>query len=195
MTPNDHPSAAGLWAVTLQRGRENFYGFCRNLQRRWLLRPWDELDDPLSSFVPDFRTPPSAGFFLACKEHRLPVLSSEAASEPLAPGQPESSRMARVEGGRSLQSVVFGHQVRRRPARLAAPTQPLLGDVILARPVFLARLTYSCLLANALSHRLVLWDRQTAPPCYLAHATAHSARDGKRRFRPQPLVRRDSTPR
>jgi hypothetical protein len=63
--------------------------------------------------------------------------------------------MARVEGAWSLQSAVFGHQVRRRPARLAAPTETLLGDVILARPVFLARLTYSCLLANALSHGLV----------------------------------------
>ena len=28
---------------------------------------WDEFDDPLNSFIRDFRTPPSAGFFLARK--------------------------------------------------------------------------------------------------------------------------------
>jgi hypothetical protein len=134
-----------------------------NLERRRPLRPQDELDDPLSSFVPDFTTPPLAGFFFVRKD--TPVLSFATKPERLAPGQPGSGRMARIEGTWSLQSAVFGHQARRRPARLAAPTETLLGDVILARPVSLARLTYSCLFANALSHGLVPCRRcRTTPP-------------------------------
>jgi hypothetical protein len=95
--------------------------------------------------------------------------------------------MARVERGWGLQLVVFGHEVRRRPAGLAAPAKTLLGDIILARPVFLAPLTYSCLLANALAHNLVPRRRCRWRCLYLAHMTAHSARDGKRTdFIPQP---------
>ena len=135
----------------------NFFGFSGNLQRRWPLRPWDELDDPLSSFVPDFRTPPSAGFFLA-------ATATATRFKPAGPDQPGSSRMAGVEGGWCLQPVVFGHKVRCRASGLAAPAETLLGDVILARPAFLAALTYSCLLANALSHSLVPRGRcRTAP--------------------------------
>ena len=50
--------------------------------------------------------------------------------------------MAGVEGGRGLQPVVFGHEVRCRAAGLTAPAETLLGDIILARPVLLAPLTY-----------------------------------------------------
>jgi hypothetical protein len=152
--------------VTPQERSTKIFKILRNLQRRRPLRRQDELDDPLSSFVPDFRTPPPAGFFFVRKRYaRMPVLSFQTKPERLAPGQPDSGRMARVEGAWSLQSAVFGHQVRRRPARLAAPTETLLGDVILARPVSLARLTYSCLFANALSHGLVPCRRcRTTPP-------------------------------
>src|SRR6185503_144226 len=98
---------------------------------------------------------PAPGGVLLRAQAICPFCRLQTKPERHAPGQLGSGRMARVEGAWSLQSAVFGHQVRRRPARLAAPTETLLGDVILARPVFLARLTYSCLFANALSHGLV----------------------------------------
>jgi hypothetical protein len=52
-------------SATANRGNESFYGFSGNPPAPLTGEAWDELDDPLSSFVPDFRTPPSAGFFLA----------------------------------------------------------------------------------------------------------------------------------
>jgi hypothetical protein len=106
------------------------------------------------------------------KREGAPVLAGTARF-----GVPTSSRVPGVEGGWRLQLAVFRHHVGRR-LLLAAPAEPGLRDVILARPALLAALAYPCLLANAQTHNLSPWCSRPSL-LYLANVLTDSAPDDK----------------
>src|SRR5262245_21532465 len=147
--------------ATAREVDEKFLTDERNPSRGWALCWWNELYDPLSSFVPVLEPRPRRGFSFGERRDRsrnrsLVVgrirPSSGAGYRTQAP--PGSSRVAGVEVGWSLQLALLGHRGAARGALLTAPAETLLRDVVLARPAVFAGLTYEGLLANGLTHSL-----------------------------------------
>src|SRR6516225_12085007 len=127
----------------------------------------NELYDPLSSFVPELEPRRRRGFSFGSGPHRRkPQPLTESAPSPSAAGycgrwlwaRPRSGRVAGIEVGRSLQFALFRHHRGARAALLTSPAEPLLRDVVLARPAIFPSLTDEGLLANGLSHSLRLCE-------------------------------------
>jgi hypothetical protein len=123
----------------------------------------NELYDPLSSFVPELEPRRRRGFSFGRGPHRRkPQPCLESAPSPSGAGyrgrwlwaRPRSGRVAGIEVGRSFLFALFRHHRGARAALLTAPAEPLLRDVVLARPAIFPSLTYEGLLANGLNHSL-----------------------------------------
>src|SRR5262249_2254911 len=157
---------------------------------------WNELDDPLSSFVPETLEPRPGGVFLSDRAPSIgcgTAACRQASPSPIRiPGRPcsASSRVAGIEGRWSLQFALFRHHRGAPPAFLPAPAETLLRDVVLARPAVFAGLTYEGLLANGLSHGLALVNsvdarsrligRRTCVHSYPGQAATDRASDDER---------------
>jgi len=122
----------------------------------------NELYDPLSSFVPELEPRRRRGFSFGSgltggsrgpdRVGAVTVRSGIPRSMALA--RPGLRRVAGIDVGRSFLFALFRHHRRARAALLAAPAEPLLRDVVLARPAIFPSLTDEGLLANGLSHSL-----------------------------------------
>ena len=120
----------------------------------------NELYDPLSSFVPELEPRRRRGFSFGRGLTGASRSLTESAPSPSAAGyrgqwlwaRPRSRRVAGIEVGRSFLFALFRHHRGARAALLTAPAEPLLRDVVLARPAIFPSLTDEGLLANGLSH-------------------------------------------
>jgi hypothetical protein len=123
----------------------------------------NELYDPLSSFVPELEPRHRRGFSFGSGPHRRkPQPCLESAPSPSGAGyrgrwlwtRSRSGRVAGIEVARSFLFALFRHHRGARAALLTAPAEPLLRDIVLARPAIFPSLTDEGLLANGLSHGL-----------------------------------------
>src|SRR5262245_18943847 len=185
-----------LAAATRTAADENFYETAGTSGAVGHWCTWNELDDPLSSFVPETLSPAPGGVFLSAErprsaaEPRLVVRRARPSSGYRGEPWSASSRMAGVEGRWSLQFFLFRHHRGAPPALLTAPDETLLRDVVLARPAVFAGLTYEGLPANGLRHGLALVgsvharsrlvSRRTCAPSYPGRAATDRASDHER---------------
>jgi hypothetical protein len=143
--------------------RKIFYGN-RGTPREIAHCRWrNELYDPLSSFVPELEPRHRRGFsFRSGPSQRKPQPCLESAPSPSGAGyrgrwrlaRPRSRCVAGIDVGRSFLFALFRHHRGARATLLTAPAEPLLRDVVLARPAIFPSLTYKGLLANGLNHSL-----------------------------------------